>query len=72
MRSKIYYGGAYKENRCIYATVTGEMSDGTKVYTEIATKPDGSIIKENGEPKLLLDNQYIRTLRHGAQYFFKL
>lgn len=70
---RIYYGTAYdKPNELFYAVVTGQMSDGTLVYTEVEHRADGSVIKENGEYKLLLDNQYIRTLKHGCQLFFRI
>lgn len=68
---RIYYGMELQENRPVYATVTGQMEDGTLVYTEIETK-DGAIIRENGEPKLIIDNQYIRQLKCGTQSFTRL
>lgn len=73
-KQRIYYGGAddRKCNETIFAVVTGEMNDGTLVYTEVEQNEDGSVKKENGEYKLLLDNQYIRTLRYGCQYFVRL
>jgi len=59
---KRYYGWNLKEDRAMIAIITGEMADGTKVYTEC---------DEHG--KLLnLDNQYIRTLKHGSQIFLSL
>lgn len=68
---KIYYGMTFENNeiRTIYATVTGQMSDGTLVYTEIEQNDDGSIVKIDGEPKLILDNQYTRHLKRGTQTF---
>lgn len=59
---KKYYGWNDEESRVMFATITGEMADGTKVYTEC---------DENGET-INLDKQYIRTLKHGAQWFFSL
>lgn len=69
---RIYYGTKEHTTETVYTTVTGQMSDGTMVYTEIETKDDGSIIKENGEPKLILDNQYIRHMRYGMQTFERI
>lgn len=73
-KTRIYYGAANdrKAGEVFYAVVTGQMADGTMVYTEVAHNEDGSVIKENGEYKLLLDNQYTRTLKHGFQLFFRL
>lgn len=73
-KTRVYYGAADDRpaGDFFYAVVTGQMEDGTMVYTEIAHRDDGSVIKENGEYKLLLDNQYIRTLKHGCQLFFRL
>ena len=73
-KQRIYYGAANdkKANEVIFAVVTGQMDDGTMVYTEVAQREDGSVIKENGEYKLILDNQYIRTLKHGCQLFFRI
>lgn len=69
---RIYYGTKEHTTEVIYATVTGQMSDGTLVYTEIETREDGSIVKENGEPKLVLDNQYLRHTRCGMQTFERI
>ena len=69
---RVYYGWNLDEDRVMYATVTGQMADGSLVYTEIAQTADHAIIKENGEPKLLLDNQYFRRLRYGSQTFEKI
>lgn len=73
-KQRIYYGGAsdIKCNETIFAVVTGQMSDGTFIYTEVEQKSDGSVVIENGNYKLLLDNQYTRTLRYGCQYFIRL
>lgn len=61
------------EYRCIFAMVTGQMSDGTYVYTEIEQNEDGSIVTDKyGEPKPILDNQYIRRLKHGWQTFHRI
>ena len=69
---KIYFGLNVDEDRLMYATVTGEMADGSIVYTEIEHDADMAIVTENGEPKLLLDNQFSRRLRHGTQTFHRL
>jgi hypothetical protein len=70
---RIYYGMNEDTTKVIMATITGEMSDGTKVYTEIETRDDGSMVKdENGDPKLILDNQYTRHLKHGTQTFSRI
>lgn len=70
---KIYYGMNVEEGRTMCATVTGEMVDGTLVYTQIETTEDGAIIRDkNGEPKLILDNQFTRRLRHGWQSFHRI
>lgn len=74
MKAKIYYGATFSNNsmRTIFATATGQMADGTMVYTEIEQNEDGSVVTENGEPKLILDNQYARHLKHGMQTFERL
>ena len=59
---KKYYGWNLQEERTMVATVTGQMSDGTFVYTEC----DG-----NGEI-INIDNQYRRTLKYGQQMFILL
>ena len=69
---KIYYGSDIDDQHIMYATVTGEMADGSLVYTEIEQNPDGSIVIENGEPVLMLDKQYFRMLRHGYQTFVRI
>ena len=69
---RIYYGMREDITKTIMATVTGQMSDGTLVYTEIETRDDGSMVMKNGEPKLILDNQYIRHMRHGMQTFERI
>ena len=71
---RIYYGMAFSENkiRTVFATVTGQMSDGTLVYTEIEQNEDGSIVSVDGEPKLILDNQYTRHLKRGTQTFERI
>lgn len=71
-KAKIYYGYDVDENRPIFTKVTGEMSNGTLVYTEIEQNEDGSIITVDGSPKLILDNQYIRRLKHGQQTFHRI
>ena len=70
---RIYYGMKEDTTKVIMATITGEMSDGTKVYTEIETRDDGSMVTdENGDPKLILDNQYTRHLKCGTQTFSRI
>lgn len=59
---KKYYGWNDEESRVMFAVITGEMADGTKVYTEC--DESGEIIDD--------DKQYRRTLKHGAQWFFRL
>lgn len=71
-RAKVYCGLNAENAHIMFATVTGQMADGSFVYTEIAQNQDGSIAIENGEPKLLLDNQYLRMLKHGCQTFHRL
>lgn len=69
---KIYYGYNINENKTIYATVTGEMCDGSLVYTECETTEDGVVLFENEMPKLLLDKQYKRHLKKGFQTFERI
>ena len=69
---KIYYGMREDNTTAIWATVTGQMSDGTLVYTEIETDEHGAMVKENGEPKLILENQYIRHIKYGTQTFERI
>ena len=69
---RIYYGAETKTWKPMYATVTGQMDNGVLVYTEIQMNSDGSIATENGEPVLILDNQYTRHLKHGTQTFEKI
>lgn len=72
-KARIYYGVNDDDHtKIIYATVTGQMADGTLVYTEIEQTDKCAIVTENGEPKLILDNQYIRFLRRGMQTFKRL
>ena len=73
-KAKIYYGMAIEEDsyRSIFATVTGQMDDGTLVYTEIEQTEDKAIKVKDGEPVLILDNQFTRRLRHGCQTFHRL
>ena len=57
-----YYGWNDKEQRVMLATITGEMADGTKVYTECT-----------GDRQLInMDAQYVRTLRYGSVVFIRL
>lgn len=71
---RIYYGmNEENHTETIMATVTGQMADGTLVYTEIETTEDGAIVTDkNGDPKLILDNQYTRHLKHGTQTFRRI
>lgn len=69
---RIYYGYSTEEDREVYATVTGQMADGTLVYTEIEQNDDGSIVTENNEPKLILNNQFTRHLVKGFQTFERI
>ena len=71
-KAKIYYGCDAEDNHIMYAMVTGQMSDGSFVYTEIEKNQDGSIAEENGTPKLMLDKQYMRKLMYGCQTFHRL
>ena len=61
-KARIYYGLNYEESRAMCATVIGEMSDGTLVYSEC--DGTGSII-DTGK-------QYRRTLKYGSQIFLYL
>lgn len=72
LEMRIYYGMDVESNRTIFATVTGQMIDGTLVYTEVEQNEDGSIVTKDGEPELILDNQYTRHLRHGMQTFSRI
>ena len=56
---KTYYGLNYEESRVMFAIVTGEMADGTLVYTEC--DGFGNLID--------IDKQYRRTLKYGSQIF---
>lgn len=71
---RIYYGmNEENHTETIMATVTGQMADGTLVYTEIETTEDGAIVTDkNGDTKLILDNQYTRHLKHGTQTFRRI
>lgn len=59
---KKYYGQNTEENRVMFATVTGQMAEGTLVYTEC---------DEKGE-LIAIDKQYTRRLRGGWQEFIRL
>jgi hypothetical protein len=69
---KKYYGWNTEEGRVMFATVTGQMDDGVLVYTEIEQNEDGSIKTKNGEPVLILNNQFTRKLKNGWQEFIRL
>lgn len=65
-----YYGLALeadKSMRSIYATITGQTDTGQYVYTEVRQDDKGRVTEE-----LVLDNQYIRTLKYGTQLFIRL
>lgn len=59
---KRYYGYNIDDNRVMIATVTGQMSDGTLVYTECDAK--GNLID--------IDKQYTRHLKYGEQDFTRI
>lgn len=59
---KRYYGWNVDENRVMVATVTGEMADGTLVYTEC--EANGNLID--------IDKQYTRHLKYGEQDFVRI
>ena len=69
---RTYFGYNTEESRTMFATVTGQMADGTLVDTEIEQTEDGAIVTENGEPKLILDNQFTRRLKKGFQTFERI
>ena len=71
---RTYFGMVVGEGtaRMIFATVTGQMADGTLIYTEIDQNENGSIKTKNGEPVLILDNQFSRHLKHGTQTFTRI
>lgn len=69
---RTYFGFITQENRTAFATVTGQMADGTLVYTEIEQTEDGAIKTKDGEPVLILDNQFTRRLRKGMQTFERI
>ena len=67
---RTYYGLAIEPDntaRRIYAQITGQMDTGEYIYTEVEQDEAGAVTG-----KLLLDNQYIRTLKHGSQIFFRV
>ena len=69
---RIYYGADEKDMRIMFAIVTGQMSDGTLVYTECEQTEGKAVAMENGEPKLMLDRQYTRHLKRGMQTFVRI
>lgn len=71
-KSRKYYGADYYDNmKPMYAVVTGQMNDGTLVYTKIEMNEDGSLpVDEYGDYILILDEQYSRTIRFGTNIFF--
>ena len=68
---KRYYHGREYINEtegfgeCSYFTIIGEMVDGSKVYAKV-----GEVVDE--EKELNLDEQYLRTVRHGMQIFYRV
>ena len=64
MKQRIYYGCDIeaKDNAVMFATITGQMSDGTYVYTECDGK--GNLIN--------LDKQYTRHTKYGMQVFVRI
>lgn len=73
---RTYFGVTIENDhsiREIFATVTGQMEDGSLVYTEIEQDNRGAIVNDkNGNPKLMLDNQYTRHLKRGWQTFTRI
>ena len=69
-----YYGADYENGmKPMYAVVTGQMADGSLVYTKIEMNEDGTLARdEYGDYALLLDEQYQRTIKHGCNVFFPL
>lgn len=60
--AKRYWGWNVEESRVMLATVTGQMADGTLVYTEC-----------DGKLNLIdIDKQYTRHLKYGEQDFIRL
>ena len=74
MAQRKYYGADFENDfQPMYAVVTGQMADGSLVYTKIETAEDGRLIKDDrGDYSLLLDEQYQRTIKHGCNVFFPL
>ena len=69
---RIYNGMDAKTGEAMFATVTGMMEDGTLVYTKIKMGPGNTTVMENGEPKLILDEQFTRRTRYGCNTFHRL
>lgn len=62
-KQKIYYGMDVEgKKQTMFATVTGQMADGTLVYTECDGL--GNLID--------IDVQYTRQLKYGAQTFTRI
>ena len=62
-KPKIYYGMCIEgKTRVMFATVTGQMADGTFVYTEC--DGCGNLIN--------MDVQYTRNLKYGTQTFSRV
>lgn len=74
MKQYKYYGADYENGlQPMYAVITGQMDDGSLVYTKIEMNEDGTLAKDDhGEYVLLLDEQYQRTIKHGCNVFFPL
>lgn len=73
-RARIYRGMTFEDDkpRMVYTMVTGQMADGTMVHTEVEQTEDGAIVMEDGEPSLMLDIQYFRTIKYGMTVFFRI
>ncbi len=70
---RIYRGIETDKGRTIFATVTGQMADGSLVYTEIEETDEKAIkLNKDGTPKLILDNQYTRHVRYGWNTFDRI
>lgn len=69
---KIYKGMDAETGESMFATVTGVMADGSLVYTKVEMGEGYTAVFENGEPKLILDEQYIRRTKYGCNTFHRL
>ena len=64
MKQRIYYGSDIEAtgNEVMFAVITGQMQDGTFIYTECDAK--GNLLN--------LDKQYTRHTKYGAQFFKRM